>query len=182
MIRVIITGILVAVSLAESCPGAPNCLSSLDGLYPHENCNQYYHCYNGVNFIFTCPNGMSFDPENKVCDLAVNVECTSCEFEMKLAVSGGGGGGGGNSGGGGGGGGNCGGGGGGGGGASGGGGGGGSGGGGGAANNHDHKANNHDHKADNHDHKADNHDHKGTDNNDNTFHPSLPRTTVLQSA
>ncbi|CAH0718210.1 unnamed protein product, partial [Brenthis ino] len=44
-------------------------------LIAHENCNQFYKCYNGKPVAMNCPGELLYDPYKEQCDWPENVEC-----------------------------------------------------------------------------------------------------------
>ncbi|CAK1580890.1 unnamed protein product [Parnassius mnemosyne] len=44
-------------------------------LIAHENCNQFYKCYEGVPVVFNCSPNLLYNPVHEWCDWAQNVDC-----------------------------------------------------------------------------------------------------------
>ncbi|CAD0202237.1 unnamed protein product [Chrysodeixis includens] len=44
-------------------------------LVSHENCNQFYKCFNGVPVVMFCPDGLLFNAAKAYCDWPQNVYC-----------------------------------------------------------------------------------------------------------
>lgn len=40
-----------------------------------DNCSNFIMCSNGEEMLFSCPDGLQFNPDTKVCDFATNVGC-----------------------------------------------------------------------------------------------------------
>ncbi|CAH2049171.1 unnamed protein product, partial [Iphiclides podalirius] len=68
-------------------------------LVAHENCNQFYKCYNGLPVAMDCPGNLHYNPYKEQCDWPENVDCGD-RVIPECDDNGGGGGGGGDSGGG----------------------------------------------------------------------------------
>nr|XP_033331548.1 chitin-binding domain protein cbd-1-like isoform X1 [Megalopta genalis] len=47
--------------------------------YPHNNCEWYYECQNGIKQEKVCPSGLYFNKDTEMCDLRDNVECANCK-------------------------------------------------------------------------------------------------------
>ena len=47
---------------------------SKTGLFPHEDCDKFYQCANGITYVKECPSGLYFNP-NGFCDWPQNVNC-----------------------------------------------------------------------------------------------------------
>lgn len=43
----------------------------------HENCNQFYKCWDGLPVAMDCPENLFFNPKKDYCDFAINVDCSS---------------------------------------------------------------------------------------------------------
>ena len=54
------------------------CSDKPTGYYPDpKDCNSFYQCADGITYWKHCPEGLYFNPVNKVCDWPRNVECTA---------------------------------------------------------------------------------------------------------
>lgn len=40
-----------------------------------KDCHTFYLCDNGIPHLMTCPDGLAFNPKERVCDLPENVNC-----------------------------------------------------------------------------------------------------------
>jgi len=54
--------------------GKDFCSNQRDGIYPHEECNKFYHCSHGYTYIKDCPRGLHFNPSVLSCDWPANAE------------------------------------------------------------------------------------------------------------
>lgn len=44
-----------------------NCTSKPNGLYPNpESCTTFYYCSNENTYLYDCPEGLHYNPENQV--------------------------------------------------------------------------------------------------------------------
>ena len=56
-------------------PGGEKCVLR-DGLNPHpSDCNKFYNCAHGIPHIMSCPSGLNFNPNLKICDWPRNYGC-----------------------------------------------------------------------------------------------------------
>ncbi|XP_050350383.1 chondroitin proteoglycan-2-like [Nymphalis io] len=67
-------------------------------LIAHENCNQFYKCFNGKPVTVSCPGNLLYNPHKEICDWPENVECgdrviPECDDNNNDNDNGGGGGG-----------------------------------------------------------------------------------------
>ncbi|CAG5110601.1 Oidioi.mRNA.OKI2018_I69.chr2.g4985.t1.cds [Oikopleura dioica] len=44
-------------------------------MFPHAECNKFYHCAHGRTFIKNCPSGTVFDPKLQICNWPHAVDC-----------------------------------------------------------------------------------------------------------
>lgn len=56
---------------------------SIHALLPHQNCNQYYQCLNGVLLPRFCPAGLYFNAELEICDWNGENKCQNNHVDKK---------------------------------------------------------------------------------------------------
>merc|ERR1719167_1441407 len=68
-------------------PGGGKCALG-DGPNPHpSDCNKFYNCANGVPHTVSCPSGLYFKPNLKICDWPSSSGCESANLRMGSMVS-----------------------------------------------------------------------------------------------
>ncbi|CAG9770094.1 unnamed protein product [Ceutorhynchus assimilis] len=72
----------ILLDLKTPCPS--NCTELV--LIPDRICVKYWQCDNGVATELTCPKGLEFNPERKVCDWPEDAKCTKqgwCDEDLR---------------------------------------------------------------------------------------------------
>ncbi|XP_076044156.1 chitinase-3-like protein 1 [Oratosquilla oratoria] len=58
----------------------PNCGQTDQEFFPHEDCNKFWHCVNGMAILDLCSPGTVFNPDTLMCDWEANVDTSHCRL------------------------------------------------------------------------------------------------------